>query len=151
MKEIKEEIKREIVDTHIYYEAHDGTKFDSKEECTKYEGTAICVLKARLKLLIVTEEFSAWETVGGYEDNTVFGLKLSTTEDADTLKQWLLLDCTYLNKEEYKNTKDKIFAKIDSAIGDIFIMGINCDGDWYTINSRRNIINNLENIDKKDV
>ena len=150
MKEIKEEIKREITDIHISYEAFDGTKFNNKEECIKYEDTAICVLKAKLKSLIVTEEFNSWEIMGGYEDNTIFGLNLSTPDDADALKRWLLLDRAYLNKEEYKERKDKLFAKIDSAIGDIFIMGINCEDEWYIINSRKNIINNLNNLDKKD-
>lgn len=150
MKEIKEEVKREVVEVHIYYEALDGTKFNNKEECVKYEDTAFCVLKAKLKPLIVTEEFCAWDIMGGCDDNSIFGLKLSTAEDADILKQWLLLDCSYLNKEEYKKRKDELFAKIDSAIGDIFIMGINCDEEWYVINSRKNIINNLNNLDKKD-
>ena len=49
MKEIKEEFKKEVVDTHIYYEADDGTRFDSKEECSKYEDTVFCVLMARAK------------------------------------------------------------------------------------------------------
>jgi len=149
MKEIKEEIKREITDIHISYEAFDGTKFNNKEECVKYEDTAICVLKAKLRPLIVTEEFDAWEIMGGYEDHTIFGLNLPTPDDADALKHWLLLDRYYLNKDEYKERKDKLFAKIDSAIGDICIMGIDCEGDWYVINSRKNIIDNLTNLDKK--
>lgn len=149
MKEIKEEIKREVTDIHTYYEALDGTRFTNEEECKKYEDTALCVAKAKVRKLIVTEELNAWEAMGGYEDNGVFGVKVSTKEDADAIKQWLLLDCLYLQKEEYNKLKEDRFNKIDSAVGDLLLMGVNCDDEWYIINSRKNIIDNLTNLDKK--
>lgn len=150
MKEIKEEIKREVTDVHTYYEALDGTRFRNEEECKKYENTALCIAKAKVKSLIVTQEHNAWETMGGYEDNDIFGVKVSSKEDADAIKQCLLLDATYLQKDEYQERREKLFAKIDSAIGDIFLIGINCEEEWYAINSRQNIINNLQNLDKEE-
>lgn len=150
MKEVKEEKVREVKDTFTYYEATDGTRFTNEDECRKYEATALCIAKAKLKNLIVTKECNAWETMGGYEDNSVFGVKVATEEEADAIKHWLLLDCTYLQKEDNKDRREKYFDIIDSAIGDILIMGINCEGDWYVINSRQNLISNLNKLDKKD-
>ena len=149
MKEIKEETKREVTDIHIYYEAIDGTRFKDIEECSKYEETALCIAKSKVRELIVTKEHNAWDVMGGYEDNSIFGVKVNSKEDADAIKQLILLDATYLQKDEYQERREKLFAKIDSAIGDIFIVGINCEGEWYAVNSRQNIINNLQNLDKE--
>jgi hypothetical protein len=33
---------------------------------------------------------------------------------------------------------------------DALIFGITCEGDYYFINSRQNIVNNLLNLDKKE-
>ena len=149
MKEIKEEIKREVTDIHTYYEALDGTRFTSEEECKKYEDTALCVAKAKISKLIVTEKLNAWEAMGGYEDNDVIGVKVPTKEDADAIKQWLILSWSYLREESYNKLREDRFNKIDSAVGDLLLMGVNGDDEWYIINSRKNIIDNLTNLDKK--
>ena len=38
------EITKEVKNTYTVYQASDGTEFNSKEECKKYEDTAKCVL-----------------------------------------------------------------------------------------------------------
>ena len=48
MKEIKKEFKREVVETTTVYQASDGTEFNSKEECQKYENSAAGVLLAKI-------------------------------------------------------------------------------------------------------
>lgn len=45
MKEIN--VKQEVFVTK--YEAMDGKQFTSKEECKKYEDSALCVLTSRYK------------------------------------------------------------------------------------------------------
>lgn len=144
------EVTKEKVQKYTVYEALDGTEFHDKDECKRYEDTALCVLKSKIKNLIVTDEVDAWNLIGGYEDNSVFGVKVSTVEDADILKQWLLLEYPYLQEEEHIGRKEKEFNKIDSAIGDIYLLGINCDREWYVINSRQNIVDNLVNFGKKE-
>lgn len=52
MKEIK---RTETIEKIIGYKADDGTYFDSKEECEKYEKSAFFVVHERFKKLIVKE------------------------------------------------------------------------------------------------
>jgi hypothetical protein len=52
MKEIREEIKREITDIHTYYEALDGTRFQNPGECQKYEESALGVVRGNIVKLI---------------------------------------------------------------------------------------------------
>lgn len=60
MKEITKEVtKTEIVG----YEANDGTKFSSAEECRKYEQTAFSVINKRFLDMKVDNEFDG-ETLG---------------------------------------------------------------------------------------
>ena len=55
---------------------------------------------------------------------------------------------------ELKNYKyscycsDKCVSTYDND--DIVLFGINCDGDYYWINSRQNIVDNLVNFGKKE-
>ena len=43
------------VEEIVGYEACDGTRFTTKEECQKYENTAEAVIKGRFKKLVVKE------------------------------------------------------------------------------------------------
>ena len=43
------------VEEIVGYEACDGTRFTTKEECEKYENTATAVIKGRFKKLVVKE------------------------------------------------------------------------------------------------
>ena len=92
MKEVKEEIKREVVDVNTYYEAIDGTKFTNKEECVKYEDTVCCVLMARAKAFaIATEEEQSINPFNEGDDNNYIMLLPQKKEDIDTLNQLYVL------------------------------------------------------------
>lgn len=153
MKEIKKEVKREVVDTIIEYYAYDGTKFDSEEECKKYESTAACVIKFNVSQCKVSEDHSAWDLMGGYDDNTVTAFKPQCNSDVDALRQFLVFNCPWLNIEGREEMRDRYFKIIEDAYknGDMVLFGVNCDGDYYFINSRQNIIDNLMKLDKKEV
>ena len=43
------------VEEIVGYEACDGTRFTTKEECQKYENTAVAVIKNRFKKLVIKE------------------------------------------------------------------------------------------------
>lgn len=147
MKEVKREVKREVVDTIIEYYAYDGTKFNSEKECKKYESTAAC---GQCK---VSEDHSAWDLMGGYDDNTVTAFKPQCKSDVDALCQFLVFNSPWLNIEGREEMRDRYFKIIEDAYknGDVVLFGVNCDGDYYFINSRQNIIDNLMKLDKEEV
>jgi hypothetical protein len=88
MKEIN--VKHEVYVTN--YEAMDGKLFTSKEECMKYEDSALCVLTSRYKELVVSENISEWALFGcGSDDQNAHIIKLKNESDVDTVLQYYLL------------------------------------------------------------
>ena len=150
MKEIKKE--KIITQTYSEYEAIDGTIFTDKEECQKYDESALGVLNYKVSLLEVgKEDMYCWDLCCGYEDNKCFALKPELPEDKDTILQWYLGHQHHLLNDSYKDCVNKIASKIQCALneGDIIFFGVNCDDEPYIMNTRNNIIRNLENFDKE--
>lgn len=89
MKTIQRE--KTIVNTYDVYVANDGTEFNDKAECEKYEKSAIGVLNVRYKALIVKtcSEYSAFNI--GCDDNNVEFVRIRTEKDIDTVLQMLML------------------------------------------------------------
>ena len=145
------EITKEKVQQYKVYEALDGTEFDDKAECEKYEKSAKGVLMARIAKLIVGKG-NAWTTVGSYEDNDIVGFKMQSALDLEALKQFLFLECPWYNRNDNTESKEKIFDIMEKAYDndDIILFGINSEGDYYWINSRQNIIDNLMNLKKEE-
>lgn len=153
MKTVKEEIKKEIIDVHTFYEAIDGTLFKNQEECKKYEETAKCLIRSKVMPLIVSKGIDAWELMGGVDEHTVTAFKPVTSTDADNLKQFLLIECTWYASDERKSIREKIFSVIDEALKnkDVVLFGQNIDDDYYFIDSRHNIVNRLNNLDREEL
>lgn len=151
MKEKTREVKREIVETFTYYEAADGTVFDYEEECRKYENSALGVLRGRVSKLIVSEKTNAWDLMGGYDDNAVVAVAMPKEEDVNTLLQMIYLECPHLTSEANESKRKEIEATVLKAYEekDVILLGINCEDEYYFINSRNNIINKLMSLDKK--
>ena len=154
MKEVKREVARTIKETFVGWEAVDGTFFDDRQECEKYEKSAKGVLRAKLKALTVNEPVDAWTLMGGMDDHQVIGVHMKTQEDVDVVLQSyyldqpeLLTDCDY-----GKRNKAKFLSLVDQAYrdNDLLLFGLNCDNELYIINTRENIIKNLFNLDKKE-
>lgn len=147
MKEIKKE--KTTTQTYTEYEAIDGTIFKSEEECQEYEKTAKCVLRARVKRLIVTKERNAWDLLGGIDDNNVVGFKFKNEDDVQTFLQYYCLEHTYLIRFEYKDSLQGIYDQCHEALknNDILLVGINCEEEYYIINTVQNIIDNLSHIE----
>lgn len=152
MKEIREEIKREVTDIHTYYEAADGTRFENQEECKKYEETAKCIIRSKAMKLVVAKNKNAWKLMGGSDDDTVTAFKMEKLEDLDTTKLFWLMECPWYNSEGRKELREQKLSIMDTAYqnGDILLFGQSCDDDYYFINSRQNIIDNLMNLDKEE-
>ena len=75
MKIIKEEIVNKRTVTK--YKAIDGTTFDDEHECLKYEGTALCVVRARLNITETTD----WELF--YGDDAPVEIVRGKAEDTE--------------------------------------------------------------------
>ena len=144
----KEKTITEYIDM---YKAIDGTEFYSKEECKAYETSALGVMRSRISKLIVADtrktSEDAWSLLGGMDDNEVVGIRMKTKEDVNTVCQFFLLEFPYYSREEHSEMKEEKFAIIEKAFKDedIILFGINCDGDYYFINSRQGIIDKLNN------
>ena len=139
------EVIKERVQQYRVYEALDGTEFNDKAECEKYDESAKGVIRARISKLIVGKN-DAWTLLAGDEEHDVIGIKMQTRSDLNNVSEFFLLECSWYG--EAKTTE--ILDTIEEAYikNDIVLFGINCDGDYYWINSRQNIIDNLMNLGK---
>lgn len=148
-KKIEEEVK--YTEVKIKYKAVDGTTFKYKEECIKYEETALCVLNDRVRKLIVAKESDAWTLMGNDSDNGIVGMKFKTPEDINTFLQLLCLQRPCLTRDEYqkelKQHSDKCYEAMNND--DILLVGINHE-DYCIIDTRNKIVNNLINFDKDE-
>lgn len=149
---MKEE-KKEIINYKTIFVATDGTEFSNREECTKYEESALGVIRAKVSKLITFDTRNtnedAWTVLGGLDDHEVVAFKPNTKEDCDVLMQFILLESPYWNNEDMKERREARYNAIIEAWknNDIVIFGINCDGEFYYINTRQNIISKLNNMD----
>ena len=150
MKEITKE--RTKVEKYKVYEAVDGTEFNTLEECVKYDNSALAVARGKTQNLIVSDGNDAWSLMGGCDDHEVVAIKLWNSTDTDTFLQWLYLECPWYLYDSHNERKAEVEAIVRTAYNrdDVILMGKNCEGDYYFINSRQNIIDNLMALDKKE-
>lgn len=149
INEVKE-LKRAIVDLHKF--CNGGAIREKKGDIDKY-GTGFNVdgrRKMKFNKLIV-DEGDAWELMRGCDDHRVIGLRLAKKGDADTVMQLFLLLNPYYkdnaSNDYYKKALDKYQGYLDRAYQekDLLLMGINCEGDYYFLGTRNEIIENLQN------
>ena len=149
MKEVTKEHTK--VEKYVVYQAVDGTEFNSKEDCEAYDSSAKGVLRGKLKALTVNDEYNGWDLMGGNEDNPIIAVKIPTEADIDIVLQNYYLDQPWIlnnspvHLEKVKNAVNQAYKE-----GDIVLFGINCDDELYFIDTRNNIINRLNNLDKKE-
>ena len=73
---------------------------------------------------------------------------MQTDRDVEHVKQFFMMECSWYGEARTKEIFDVIEKAYDN--NDIVLFGINCDGDYYWINARQNIIDNLMNFGKKE-
>ena len=132
----------------LVYEAVDGTRFESKEECKAYEKTAKGVIMGRFKKLIVAEHDS-WDLHWGMDDNTTYMLKLKTKEDADAALQALLLENGWILSKDREDDLARWTDTINSTVGkddDYLLVGANYEGDIYFMGTFSQMINKFKKI-----
>ena len=102
INEVKETIERVV---RVEYVAEDGTVFYNKTECEKYEESALCIVKAKLKK--INKKWLSQDDVfnDSYYDCEVEFFNVQTERDLDNLKQYIIL---VLKKNE---CYDKLFEE----------------------------------------
>ena len=105
------EITKEKKSTYTVYQATDGTEFNSKEECQKYEDTAKCLLLTKYKPLVkrTASEYDIFNT--GSEEYMIDILQyLSSESDIDILIQLnrLYYSGRKLDDDFYNNMRSKL-------------------------------------------
>ena len=148
MKEIQK--KREVFDT--WYEATDGTEFRTREECEKYEQTAHAVVRQKFLKLVIADKTEYDFFHVGSDDTTVYAVKMDSQEEADTVLQLYFLDNPYVLRDEEnpKKYKEEALNMVNTAYQeqDILFVGENYEGEIFLINTRANIIEDLQMIDQ---
>ena len=149
MKEIQKEIvKKSYVTIFI---ANDGTEFNDKEQCQKYDESALGVLLAKYSQRIIKTS-DEWSLFGfGSEDNVIEIIRFENEADKDLVLQIYLLENPHLYKDENKERLEKLMARMNKALEDhdIVFIGRGYEGDgFYFEGTRQEHINVLNNIDK---
>ena len=150
MKEVIKE--RTNVEKYTVYQAVDGTEFNTVEECQAYDNSAKGVLRGKLKALTVNDEYNGWDLMGGNDDNTIIAVKVPTEADIDIVLQNYYFDQPWILNDGNQNSKAKIVLAVNQAYReqDVILFGFNCDDELYFIDTRNNIIDRLNNLDKKE-
>lgn len=148
MKEITKECKT----TYSVWQAVDGTEFNSKEECEQYDKSAYGVLRGRLKPLIVNDKWNGWDLMGGNEDNNVIAVSVPNEAAVDIILQNYYLDQPWILRDDNTIAKERVDNAVKQAYKeqDVILFGLNCDDCLYLIDTRNNIVDRLNKLDKKE-
>ncbi len=142
------EITKEKKSTYTVYQAIDGTEFNSKEECQKYEDTAKCLLLTKYKPLVkrTTSEYDIFNT--GSDEYMIDILQyLSSESDIDILIQLNRLYCSgrKLNDDFYDNMRSKLEKCLKNK--DVILIGRGTEYDgydnFYILTTIQEIIDNI--------
>ena len=115
--------------TEIKYQAIDGTEFDDKNECIKYDNTALAVMMARYKSLVITS-MTEWDLFGvGCDDNICDIVKLTKDSDISTI-MWLLAYYHSYPSEKLQELEKKMMNTIESNDVVIVNRGYSPDEFW---------------------
>ena len=141
-------LEKDLITKYTVFQAVDGTEFSQKEECEKYEESALGVLRGKIKKFVVCEPKDAWTLMGGYDDHQVIAIKPLIEADIDTILQWYYLEHPYILENPRKSERERFEEVIIEAWknDDVVLFGINYEKEYYFINSRQNIINNLNSL-----
>ena len=104
-----EERKVELLSYKTVYVAADGTEFDDRTECEKYDKSAVGVLKGRVKAIAIKDTNEEDIFSCGNSENRVLVCIPKSQEDIDTIKQ--LIFATVGNKS-YADKVDGCINKV---------------------------------------
>lgn len=108
------EIKRTVEEVVcVEYVAEDGTVFRDKEECEKYEKSALAVVSSKLKKL--NKKDTSWQDLIylSYDDSSLEIFDIQDQEDLDNLCQYVVL--TLSENHAYKDEIERAPQKINAC------------------------------------
>lgn len=139
---MKIEEKKEMVERIVAtkYIAEDGTVFCDKEECLKYEQSALFAISKQLKRLTNNKHYASEINDCFSEEEEIEIFDIQTEEDLKNLKQYLYLvaqsngasetsieDC--FSSEKFPSRKDFVFDNV--TIGHEVLIFWNYEKDWF--------------------
>ena len=122
----------EVKNLKTVYVAEDGTRFDEKVECEKYEKSFAFAMRSHISgiSLRTTSEDNIWNN--GSCDNTVFSVVPRDEGDLLRIKQMMA------GMGAHKSSIDSIK---DDYIGKVLLIITGYDGDWITVDTLERLVN----------
>lgn len=149
-------MKEVQIETKVFktiYRAIDGTEFTNKQDCEDYEKSAEGVIKTRFKKLVVAET-DEWQLLRGDEGHGVYALKLGSQTDIDTVLQAYFFDNSWILRDEnrYIKMREDYINLCEKALKDqdFLLMGTNCDGNLFFIDTKNSMIDRLNSLGKSN-
>lgn len=115
----------------VGYESTDGTFFSNKEECEKYEKSALGVLRGRIEEIAIerTSEYGLFEM--GSDDCEVFVVIPKSKEDIDLINQYAVL----INGDDQRHVTDEAIGKM------VYVYTAYTDSCWF--NSLESLVSRI--------
>lgn len=131
----------------VIYQAIDGTKFTSKDECIKYDNTAKAVIMSEYNELIISRT-NEYELLGmGNSDTSIDVVGVKNYEDVQVVKKALIYNNQWLTEETSKDRLTHMYNLIREAeikqTPLIVDRGYENDNFWIT-NTITGVIDKLE-------
>ena len=138
MKEIVKKVDK------TFYQASDGTEFENRTECEKYERSAKGVLMDQYHKMVLVSEISEDKLFcNNNEDNYVDVIKISNPHEADVVKQLVLLYNEYIvnNKEDIKRECFEMIDEVLNSDENYLIISRGFDSDcFYPLTTKQRIL-----------
>lgn len=135
-------VSKEVTNTIYGWEAIDGTFFDNKEECQKYENSAKTVILAKYNKLVVKSSSEEEFFYLGCSDNTVDVVKISKYSDIEVILQLYTLINGTPSEDSLNKQTERCERALDTRDYLFISRGYNDDYFWVmdTLTDRLNYI-----------
>lgn len=134
--------------TEIKYQAIDGTEFDNRDECIKYDNTALAIMMSRYKPLVI-KSISEWELFGaGCDDSTCDIVKLNEDSDVDILMFLIAYSNSHYTDTRLRDIEEKVLTAVGNNDKIIIYRGYNNE-DFRLCNTVLGAVNSI--LDKCEI
>lgn len=140
-------IQKERVSYYDVYVANDGTEFSTQEECKKYDDSALGVVRARYKKLVVKSGVESDICGVGSDECVVDVLRIKSKGDADIVMQRFMLENLWLKNDSNNDAFMRAAKKVSLALAedDYLLVGLGCCDDcFWIIDTALNIKNRID-------
>ena len=121
----------EVKNFKTVYEAEDGTQFNDKSDCERYEKTFSCAMRSHIKgiALRMTAEDCVW--MNGSCDNKVYSVVPRNEDDILRIRQMMA------GMGAHKSTLDLLSAE---HIGKVLLIVTGYDEDWVAFQTLEGLV-----------